>query len=81
MAINEITKQKVAIKILNRRKIRNLGMFDKVKREIRILKQFNHPHIIKLYEYIDTPSDVFVIFEYCSGGELFDLISRKEKVR
>jgi 5'-AMP-activated protein kinase catalytic alpha subunit len=56
-------------------------MFDKIKREIKILKLFTHPHIIKLYEFIDTPSDIFVILEYASGGELFDLISRKEKVR
>jgi 5'-AMP-activated protein kinase catalytic alpha subunit len=55
-------------------------MFDKIKREIKILKLFNHPHIIKLYEFIDTPSDIFVVLEYATGGELFDLISRKEKV-
>ena len=80
VGINEITKTKVAVKILNKRKIKTLGMFDKIKREIKILKLFNHPHIIKLYEFIDTPSDIFVILEYASGGELFDLISRKEKV-
>ena len=80
MGINEITKQKVAVKILNKRKIKSLGMFDKIRREIKILKLFHHPHIIKLYEYIDTSSDIFVILEFASGGELFDLISSKEKV-
>ena len=80
MGINEITNQKVAVKILNKRKIKSLGMFDKIKREIKILKLFNHPHIIKPYEFIDTPSDIFVILEHAAGGELFDLISRKEKV-
>ena len=80
VGVNEITKTKVAVKILNKRKIKTLGMFDKIKREIKILKLFNHPHIIKLYEYIDTPSDIFVILEYAAGGELFELISRKEKV-
>lgn len=80
VGINEITNQKVAVKILNKRRIKTLGMFDKIKREIKILKLFNHPHIIKLYEFIDTPSDIFVILEYASGGELFDFISRKEKV-
>lgn len=77
---NEITKKKVAVKILNKRKIKTLGMFDKIKREIKILKVFAHPHIIKLYDFIDTSSDIFVILEFASGGELFDLISRKEKV-
>ena len=41
---------------------------------------FNHPHIVKHYEFIDTPSDIFMVIEYASGGELFDLISRRERV-
>ena len=56
-------------------------MFDKIKRESKILKRFTHPHIVKLFEYIDTPSDVFVVLEYAEGGELFDLISKTEKVK
>ena len=44
------------------------------RREIQILKLFRHPHIIKLYEVITTPTDIFMIMEYVSGGELFDYI-------
>jgi 5'-AMP-activated protein kinase, catalytic alpha subunit len=33
-----------------------------------------HPHIIKLYEVIETPSDIFMVMEYVPGGELFDYI-------
>ena len=40
---------KVAIKILNKDKIRQLDMSEKVKREIKIMKEFNHPHITRLY--------------------------------
>ncbi|KAK4303309.1 hypothetical protein Pmani_024652 [Petrolisthes manimaculis] len=43
-----LTGTKVAIKILNRRTIKNLDMVSKIKREITILKLFHHPHIIKL---------------------------------
>jgi serine/threonine protein kinase len=45
-----------------------------------VLRMFNHPHIIKHYEFIDTPSDIFMVIEFASGGELFDLISRRERV-
>jgi serine/threonine protein kinase len=51
-----------------------------VKREIKVLRLFNHPHIIKHFEFIDTPSDIFMVIEYAAGGELFDLISRRERV-
>merc|ERR1711871_1313061 len=49
-------------------------MAEKVKREINILKLCTHPHIIRLYEVIDTPSDIFVIMEYVPEAELFDYI-------
>ena len=51
-----------------------------MKREIKVLRHFNHPHIVKHYEFIDTPSDIFMVIEYAAGGELFDYISRKERV-
>ena len=52
------------------------GVFEKVKREIKVLRRFNHPHIIKHVEFIDTSSDIFIVLEYAAGGELFDLISQ-----
>lgn len=68
------THQKVAVKILNKGKIKQQEMAEKVRREINILKMCTHPHIIRLYEVIDTPTDIFVVMEYVSGGELFDYI-------
>ena len=32
------------------------------------------------YEVIDTPSDIFVVMEYVSGGELFDYIVSRGRV-
>jgi len=48
VAEHEITGHKVAVKILNRDKIKSLGMDEKIRREIHILKLFVHPHIIRL---------------------------------
>jgi 5'-AMP-activated protein kinase catalytic alpha subunit len=68
------TGQKVAVKILNKDRIKSMDMAEKVRREINILRLSQHPHIIGLYEVIDTPQDIFVVMEYVSGGELFDFI-------
>ena len=81
VAFNEVTNHKVAIKILNKKHIKQQGVFEKVKREIKVLRRFNHPHIIKHFEFVDTSSDIFIVLEYAAGGELFDLISKKERVR
>eukprot|EP00026_Physarum_polycephalum_P004108 Phypoly_transcript_04125.p1 GENE.Phypoly_transcript_04125~~Phypoly_transcript_04125.p1 ORF type:complete len:523 (+),score=67.31 Phypoly_transcript_04125:600-2168(+) len=74
------TSNKVAIKILNRRKIKNLRMDEKIRREIQNLKLFRHPHIIKLYEVIEAPTDIFMVMEYVPGGELFDYIVQNGKL-
>nr|AZZ65890.1 AMP-activated protein kinase alpha subunit [Gecarcinus lateralis] len=76
-----LTGTKVAIKILNRKTIKNLDMVSKIKREITNLKLFRHPHIIKLYQVISTPTDIFMVMEYASGGELFDYIKQKSKLK
>lgn len=52
----------------------SLDVAEKIRREIQVLKLFRHPHIIKLYEVITTPSHIFMIMEFVSGGELFDYI-------
>lgn len=43
-----LTNHKVAVKILNRQKIKSLDVVGKIRREIQNLKLFRHPHIIKL---------------------------------
>jgi 5'-AMP-activated protein kinase catalytic alpha subunit len=75
------TGHKVAIKILNRRKIKNMEMEEKVKREIKILRLFMHPHIIRLYEVIEGPADIYVVMEYVKSGELFDYIVEKGRLQ
>ncbi|XP_020108547.1 SNF1-related protein kinase catalytic subunit alpha KIN10-like isoform X2 [Ananas comosus] len=76
-----LTGHKVAVKVLNRRKVRSMEMEDKVKREIKILRLFMHPHIIRLYEVIETPTDTYVIMEYVKSGELFDYIVEKGRLQ
>eukprot|EP00041_Stephanoeca_diplocostata_P017942 m.371559 g.371559 ORF g.371559 m.371559 type:complete len:303 (+) comp20867_c0_seq7:275-1183(+) len=75
-----ITGHVVAVKILNREQVKNLDMVGKIKREIQILKLFQHPHIIKLYQVISSPTDIFMMMEYVSGGELFEYILKHGKL-
>lgn len=40
--------------------------------EIVILRKMEHPNIIKLYETFEDETHIFMVFELCRGGELFD---------
>jgi 5'-AMP-activated protein kinase catalytic alpha subunit len=66
-----LTGEKVAIKILEKSKIKNKGDVERVTREIHILKIMRHPNIIQLYEIIETPKQLYLIMEMAENGELF----------
>ncbi|RHZ87761.1 hypothetical protein Glove_30g30 [Diversispora epigaea] len=79
LAVHSVTGHKVAMKFINRKKISNMDMVGRVKREIHYLKLLRHPHIIKLYEVITTPTDIIMVMEY-AGGELFNFIVEKGRM-
>eukprot|EP00440_Ansanella_granifera_P043261 gb/GFBE01046897.1/.p1 GENE.gb/GFBE01046897.1/~~gb/GFBE01046897.1/.p1 ORF type:complete len:826 (+),score=112.13 gb/GFBE01046897.1/:1-2478(+) len=76
-----LTGEKVAVKILEKERIVDVADVERVAREIHILKLVQHPHIIQLYEIIETPRQLYLIMEYCPGGELFDHIVASGRVR
>jgi carbon catabolite-derepressing protein kinase len=78
VATHAVTGHQVALKFINRNKITSPDMNARVKREIQYLKVLRHPHIIKLYEVITTPTDVIMVMEY-AGEELFNYIVSKGK--
>jgi calcium-dependent protein kinase len=44
--------------------------------EIGIWKQFDHPHIMRLYGTFEDENNMYMASELCNGGELFDLIQK-----
>jgi len=79
VAVQSVTGNRVAIKIVNRRRIVNTDMVGRIKREIKYLKTLRHPHIIKLYEVITTPTDILMVMEH-APYELFNYIVEKGRL-
>ena len=46
----------------------------KISKEINILKDLDHPNIMKVFEFFCNKNAIFIINELCTGGELFDKI-------
>jgi 5'-AMP-activated protein kinase catalytic alpha subunit len=38
------------------------------------MQMVKHPHIVRMYEIIETHSDIYVVMEYVESGDLFDYI-------
>lgn len=79
LAFHILTGLKVAIKILERKSI-NDAEAEKVKREINIMRLFSHPHIVRLYEVIETRLKIYVVMELMDSGELFDYITENGRL-
>ena len=70
--------QQVAIKIIRNSSLANSEKLKKVKLEVKILSTFSHPHIMHVYELIESQDGIYIVMEYIPGGELYDsLISRE----
>ena len=70
----------MAIKILEKSRIKDKKDIERISREIKILKKVRHPNIIQLYEIIETEKELYMIMEFCKGGELFDYIVRHTRL-
>ena len=80
MGTHILTQEKVAIKILEKDKIKEQADITRVMREIQILKIVRHPNIVQLYEIIETSRQLFLIMEFVPGGELFNYIVKKKRL-
>ncbi|KAJ3439719.1 non-specific serine/threonine protein kinase [Anaeramoeba flamelloides] len=78
LAVDERDGQTVAVKIINKKKLKDLKLDQKIKREVKVQKIFCHPHIVRLYDVIEAEKDIYLIMEYINGGELFDYIVERE---
>ncbi|XP_067292244.1 death-associated protein kinase 2 isoform X2 [Pseudorasbora parva] len=51
-----------------------------IEREVDILQDLQHPNIISLHDVYENRTDVVLILELVSGGELFDFLAQKESL-
>ena len=73
LAIHKATKQTRAVKIIQKSKVDIKVLLN----EINILAKLSHPNIMQIYEVFDDNTNIYIVSEYCKGGELFDIISEK----
>ncbi|KAJ9171564.1 hypothetical protein P3X46_014917 [Hevea brasiliensis] len=80
-AKNVETGDGVAIKILDREQILRLKMVEQLKREISTMKLIKHPNVIKIYEVMASKSKIYIVLEFVDGGELFDKIASRGRLK
>ena len=60
-ALKEISKESMNVKPENEEEIRN---------EIEVLKNIDHPNIMKIFEFFEDEKNIYLINEFCGGGDI-----------
>lgn len=65
-----------AVKCVDRKKLTEEDTVALIE-EVNILREFDHPHVINLYDFFEEPTHYYLVMEIMSGGELFDRVVAK----
>ena len=71
---NKETGQVFALKTILKSKVPDLSLLEK---EVDLLQQIHHPHIVQLFEVYEEPNQLHLVTELCTGGELYDKVVEK----
>ncbi|XP_042297480.1 serine/threonine-protein kinase ULK1 isoform X2 [Sceloporus undulatus] len=62
----------VAIKCINKKNLAKSQTL--LGKEIKILKELKHENIVALYDFQELANSVYLVMEYCNGGDLADYL-------
>ncbi|KAI5450774.1 Calmodulin-dependent protein kinase cmk2 [Naganishia albida] len=67
--------REVALKIIPKELVK--GNEEQVFDEMQVLKDLDHPNIVKVFDHFESRDKHYIVFELATGGELFDRILSK----
>ena len=73
---HKLTGKEFALKIIEKGPYSNTIQ---IENEIAILKQLDHPFILKILEFRTTKDKYYIVTDYCPDGELFNVIKEKDR--
>lgn len=75
-ATHKATGERFAIKCIKRAQL-SADDLEALVAEVKILREMQHTHIVKLYDVFQEDKYFFLVTEYMAGGELFERIVKK----
>jgi serine/threonine protein kinase len=72
-------QKKYAVKSILKSKI-DMKNIDKLRRELDLLIELDHPNIIKLHQVFEDERYMHLVTDVCYGGDLFDRITNADSL-
>ena len=80
LGIHKKTQQKVAVKIINKERIKTTEEKELVRIEIGILKLCHHPNIVRLLDHLENENYIFIVTEFIDGDTLHKYFKKRKIV-
>ncbi|KAE7995857.1 hypothetical protein FH972_000622 [Carpinus fangiana] len=75
-ARNLKSHENIAVKIIDKQKVLQIGLIDQIKREISVMRLVRHPNVVELHEVMASKTKIYFAMEYVKGGELFNKVAK-----
>eukprot|EP01062_Namystynia_karyoxenos_P007009 TRINITY_DN1245_c0_g2_i1.p1 TRINITY_DN1245_c0_g2~~TRINITY_DN1245_c0_g2_i1.p1 ORF type:complete len:334 (+),score=131.08 TRINITY_DN1245_c0_g2_i1:100-1002(+) len=73
------TGAKYAVKIVDKALLTKGHVEQQLKREIAIMKLLDHPHVLSMVDVLQTGSNIYLVLELLTGGDLFDKLDQAKR--
>jgi len=76
LVISQKTNKLYAMKQIKSSMYKNQQEYLEVEREIKLLENLNHPHIVTYFSSFRENNDFYIVIEYINNGCLYDLMKK-----
>jgi serine/threonine protein kinase len=70
-------KKEFAIKQITKKNM-NEQLMENLRREVKISYELTHENLIKCFNTMESKNNFYIVFEYCSGGDLANFLKEKK---
>lgn len=71
----------LAVKIIKKETIKRENFLEQLIRELKIQSFLSNANLVKMYSFFHDEKNVYLLLEYCAGGQLYDMFRVKSKLR
>jgi serine/threonine protein kinase len=80
LAIHIASNETVAIKIIEKSKLLRVNDSHRIKNEMKLIMEFDHPNVIKAFEVFEDENCFYIVMEHPNNGDLFSYLCKKTKL-
>lgn len=79
-AVDRLHQREVAVKCIDKGKLRMNNLLHRIENEIRIHNSLHHPNIATAFQSLEDENYYYIVMELCETGNLFRYLRRRQRL-